>query len=964
LNWAGNLLSTFVLAAKRLWSNRWLMLAVMAGLVAAVSLVMSVPLYADAISHRLLQEELTKDSSARRPPFTFRFQYIGAWHGPVEWHECEALDAYLRTNVCSDLGIRQTRAVRYIKTDNYMVFPASEEFYEDERRSLTWAYMGCLTDLQSHIRLLEGRNALPPTGPDDSIEVLVAGRVAEEVGFQVGEQYVLFDSRMAAESTKAPTQLPVVIAGIWEPLDEDDSYWPVGVSAFRDVFLVPEQTFMNRLAPAIENEIYGAIWHQQYDGTTIQIDDVDWLLGQIIAVRSRVGALLSHADLAESPEDSLRVYKYSTYVLTILLYVFSIPVIGLVLYFTGLVSTMVVQRQRGEVAALRSRGASRFQIVGVYLLEGGLVAAAALAVGTPLAIELARVMGKTRSFLVLVNEAPLLVRVGERSLRYGILALLISVAANAIPSIAASSHTIVTYKQEQTRSLRRPFWQRFYLDFLLLVPPLYGYYMLQQRGTISVLGQDLSVGNPYQNPLLFLVPALFVFALALVSIRFLPAIMSTLAWLGARVRGAPHILALRHLARSSGGYLGPLLLLVLTLSLAIFSASMARTLDRHLTDRVYYDVGADLNVVETGEYSESSSLMGFGAQAEEEEEPDAVEEEEEPRWYFLPVSDHLTVSGVRAAARVGDYSAAARVAGRVSEGRFLGVDRVDFAKVAYFRSDFWGGSMGSLMNLLALDSRALLASWDFLAASGVHVGDRVLLSVRAGGVREMEFVIVGGLDYFPTLYPEDGPFFVGNLVYVFDQIGAQYPYDVWLSLEPGVDGEGIAEDLAGVGFNIMSTKDAAKLIAEERGLPERRGIYGLLSVGFVSAAILTVVGFMLYSIISFRRRFIELGVLRAIGLSVTQMTGFLVGEQLALVAAGTGLGTAVGVLTSNLFIPFLQVRVGEHPQTPAFVVQIAWQDVRLIYLVFGTMLLLAVIVMVVLLARMKIFQAVKLGETA
>jgi putative ABC transport system permease protein len=44
------------------------------------------------------------------------------------------------------------------------------------------------------------------------------------------------------------------------------------------------------------------------------------------------------------------------------------------------------------------------------------------------------------------------------------------------------------------------------------------------------------------------------------------------------------------------------------------------------------------------------------------------------------------------------------------------------------------------------------------------------------------------------------------------------------------------------------------------------------------------------------------------------------------------------------------------------VVQIAWQELWLIYAVFGAMLLAAVMVLIVLLFRMRIFEAIKLGE--
>jgi MFS family permease len=74
--------------------------------------------------------------------------------------------------------------------------------------------------------------------------------------------------------------------------------------------------------------------------------------------------------------------------------------------------------------------------------------------------------------------------------------------------------------------------------------------------------------------------------------------------------------------------------------------------------------------------------------------------------------------------------------------------------------------------------------------------------------------------------------------------------------------------------------------------------------------------------------------------------------------------TAFGVLASDLFIPFLQVRGGAHPQVPPFEVLIAWGDIAKIYAIFGGMLLLAVAGLAWLLVHMRIAQAVKLGEGA
>ncbi|MBN2394616.1 MAG: hypothetical protein JXR84_28050, partial [Anaerolineae bacterium] len=67
---------------------------------------------------------------------------------------------------------------------------------------------------------------------------------------------------------------------------------------------------------------------------------------------------------------------------------------------------------------------------------------------------------------------------------------------------------------------------------------------------------------------------------------------------------------------------------------------------------------------------------------------------------------------------------------------------------------------------------------------------------------------------------------------------------------------------------------------------------------------------------------------------------------------------------SNFFIPYLQVGSGAEAQTPPFVVQIHWPSVFQIYLLFGALFVFALVVLVVLLMRMKIFQAIKMGETA
>ncbi|MDY7080481.1 MAG: FtsX-like permease family protein, partial [Chloroflexota bacterium] len=335
----------------------------------------------------------------------------------------------------------------------------------------------------------------------------------------------------------------------------------------------------------------------------------------------------------------------------------------------------------------------------------------------------------------------------------------------------------------------------------------------------------------------------------------------------------------------------------------------------------------------------------------------------EGEWVFFPIAEHRELPGVRAAARVGDYPASVSLGGQVENGRFVGLDRLDFPGVAFFRADFAPQSLGALMNGLAGDRRALLVERGFLARHGLQVGDPLHLTVDVLGERvEVEFVVAGALDLFPTLYPEDGPFFVGNLRYLFERLGGLYPYDVWLATGSGST-EPVVAALNERGVPVVSAWDARNLIAAEQQRPERQGLFGLLTLGFLASGLLTVLGLTLHALLSFRERTVELGILRALGFSQRQMRLYLAGTQIALLLAGLLAGTALGLATGRLFIPFLQAQGGLHSGTPPFIVRTAWGDVGLIYALFAATAAISIGLTLALLRRMRVYEAIKMGET-
>jgi putative ABC transport system permease protein len=778
----------------------------------------------------------------------------------------------------------------------------------------------------------------------------------------VGESYIVLAQTGTVQEGEQ-TAIPMRIAGVWQATDPQQEFWFYRPQEFKEMMFIPEQTFIGRISPYLETEVDQAVWYLVMDGSDVQPDNATALLSRITKVEQKAAGLLPNITLGLSPKEALERYWSAADLLTILLYAFSVPILGLTLAFIGMVAGLGVERQRNEIAMLRSRGATAVQILGIAILEGVLLGAVALIVGLPTGERIAYVIGSARSFLDFTAQPDLRVGVTTTALRLGLVVAGLAILAQVVPTIGAARHTIVSYKQEQARALRPPWWQRVWLDVLLLIPAAYGAYLLRRQGGIALpVGEGVVLNDPFKNPLLLLVPALGIFALTLFILRILPLITASIAWITARMGGVGILLATRSLSRTPGSYTTPLVLLVLTLSLSAFTASFAQTLDFHLYDQMYYEVGADMRLLETGRKDRAA---GFGATLTGDDSSLQEEVEEEgPGWHFLPVSEYLNVPGVQAAARVGRYEATTRLSGGTQRGTFIGVDRLDFPQVAFWRPDFAPTSLGTLMNGLALVSNGVLVPRSFMAHHRLSEGDTFQAKANMDGqLCEIDLKIVGGFDLFPTWYTEEkGPLFVSNLDYLFERAGGQFPYNVWLRTGPNADYDQVAAGLRE--HQLLATWDAPLLkVARAQRQPERQGLFGLLSVGFMAAAVLTVLGFLLYAFFSFRRRFIEMGILRAVGLSSGQMIAFLAWELAFLILIGLVVGTSFGIWVSELFIPYLQVGADAAAQTPPFIVEIAWPAIVRIYTLFGLLFVVALLGLTALLMRMKIFQAIKLGET-
>ncbi len=286
----------------------------------------------------------------------------------------------------------------------------------------------------------------------------------------------------------------------------------------------------------------------------------------------------------------------------------------------------------------------------------------------------------------------------------------------------------------------------------------------------------------------------------------------------------------------------------------------------------------------------------------------------------------------------------------------MGIDRLEFPQVAFFRPDFANESLGDLMNRLALTSDGVLVSGAILERSGLQPGDQITAEVSNNDVKAtLQFTIVGTYDYFPTVYNEERLTMVGNMDYLTSQFGFTVPHDIWMKLEPGVQADSVIKALPGVvGISSNQVKESRALISAEQAKTERVGIFGTLSTGFLAASIMAILGLLIYSYASLRDRVYRFGVLNAVGVSRRQIMAQLILEYTFLVLFGVLAGALIGNFASELFVPFFRFTGEQGVPLPPLLPIIADQQVLKLVVVFTGTIILAELVTVALAFRQQL----------
>lgn len=939
-----------------MWNTRWLTLSTMAGLIVAVAFATSIPMYADGALKRVVTQSL-QERSTGLPAGSLLMRYQSAGGGKTDIQALGDVDQYIKKDVPSRIGFPYRSFVSSLSIRGTEVVPVDSTKVDASRmRQLT---LMAMSGLNKQTELMQGRWFADGEG-GDVLEAVMLEEAMFRNDIHIGDE---FDYPVYGGLN---ISLKVRVVGAVKPLKDTDPYWYQGLESLMGTLQISEAAFKKQLLEKRSIPVNNANWYYAFDLREIKTSQLSPLGRSLDRLNIELYQLLKDTRIEISFADTLADFKRQSLQLQTLLFTLATPMIAMVFYYIAMNARQSLEKQRSDIAVLRSRGAGTRQIMLIYLLEGLLLGLIALATGPLIGWFMAKSIGSANGFLAFVDRKSIPVGFSTEAMIAGLAAVLLAVLSTVVPAVIYARSSIVGYKQKLARSDRRPLWQRWFLDVALLGLAGYGWYLFNER-QILTFRTGMTTDQLDVNPFLFFVPALSIFAMGLFFLRVFPLLLKILNRIGKRFLPVPLFLTLTQLSRSSKAYYPLMILLILTLGLGVYNASAARTIDLNSTQRTLYRYGSDV-VIQTvwegraeirpgsgnpGNPGGAGNGAGGGNPGGGQAAPTRINYTEPPFEIFR------SLDGVESAARVLQAKGNVVISGRsAGQGTLMGIENVDFSKVAWFREDLFPAHPYRYLDLLGDYEQAAIVPSGIAEKFQLKPGDLISVGLGDGMI---EFVIVGILPYWPTQYPDQSPFVIANLDYIYDQVPI-IPYEVWLKMKTDAKVAPIVTALLDKGIELASVKDVrSELIAQSKH-PTRGGVFGILSLGFIVSVLVSLSGYLLYWFFNLSGRIVQFGVLRAMGLSRKQLTGMLLLEQLFTGGLSIVLGLLIGRITSVLFLPFLQTAENIDNAVPPFRVVFEEQDMLQLYGVVGVMLLTGAGLLFLHIRRLRVHQAVKMGE--
>ena len=931
----------FSLMIQKLLHKKWMVLCLLIGNILLLAVVVSHPMYRVSSFQKMLTDEFVayQEENGEWPAvFTVNHNTIKGSNS-ARFHKMKEESE----SAVEKLNIPIVDKVYIYQISSQKAKAAVVRDGEEEKRMR----LAAVSDLEQHIELLYGR--LPENGinADGVLEVLVSDDA-------MMEQDILIEDEYTFELTKTRDGNPctIKVVGVFSPIDENEIYWEPVRGELSTQVLVSMQTFEEQfLGEGAEEKLsLNGKWNFFLDYEAIETTSVTQIMKTLTQIeRSETfnGRLEEHGY-----QQVLEEYISKAKRVEATLMILQVPVLLLLCAFLYMISGQMLQMEQNEISLMKSRGATKGQILGLYLMQSVFLVVISLAVALPLGVGICKVLGSSTAFLEFSTKRILEIRFTPDIVLYAVVAMLVSVFMTTVPVISYSGISIVNLKQKKGRK-KKSLWKKIYLDMICLAISMYGYYSFK-RSEDSIMEEVLS--GKSLDPLLYISFSLFILGAGLFLARIQPYILNGFFKLfQKRLRPAAYASILGTIRT---GYQQEFIILfmILTVSIGISNTVIARTIISNATKNTQYIVGADIVLKEKWMSNQGTVATKSGVSLSYTE-PD--------------FSAYEVIDGVESATKVLREEGGIVKEGKTIDATIMGIKAKGFASVTEMDDSLLPYAYYDYLNVLAVDRQAVIVSENLMMSNGYKLGDAITLENEDG--KKAVGYIYGFFPYWPTYQPasysikEDGSLqtteeylVVGNLSYFQERWGVT-PYEIWLDVND--NGEGVYEwILKNPSRKLTKLIDMAQ--EEEKIVRDTlfQGTNGILSMSFLIILVLCGVGYLIYWIMSIRSRELLFGVLRAMGMRKGEITWLLIIEQICSGLYAILTGGLIGILSSKMFVPMIQKAYAASEQVLPLRLITSTADMIQLFAVIAFVLCICLVVLGNIVSKLNISSALKLGE--
>lgn len=931
---------------QKMKSKKWLMFAMLIGNILLLSIVCCIRMYPEAITQRTIERSMASfmEENKEYPAkltLTSSLTVVNSSRNNAEkFQKIEQLANSIKTDENLPVSMMIT---------NYSVTAQSETLMKRNGDPLKLNLeLGCLSDLENHIELVSG-NLYDEQPVDGVISAIVSEKMLASNRLILGETL-----KMTKLKDSDGNPLKVRIDGVFRCSDYSDAYWVKSPSSYESMMFLPEQLFQN-LFVHYDSQTYSmrGNWYLLFDYKELKRENINHLL-KVTEQCSSFAQQETAYGMSENYSQNLTTFLSEDHKTSTTLWVLQVPILILLAAFISMVSKQMLSLEQTEIAVLKSRGLSQKQIIGLYLGQSTILGFASWIVAIPLGALLCQVLGSANAFLEFVGRKALEVHIFTWDIFiFCLITTLVSICVTVFPVIQLSHTSIVGHRHKKAKKHNKPFWQRYYLDVVILAIGCYGKYVFGSQQELLI--EKVLAGGSL-DPFLYLSSSLFIIGSGLLSIRIIQLLITVIFAVTKQFLKPDLYASFLRATRTKNEKNFIIVFLILTIALGIFHAKTARTINENDESNLRYETGADVVLQE--EWTDNQKIVDndpTGTIALSYQEPS--------------FDEYLSIKGVNSATKVYQGNASVTFDGGTMDAvSLMGIDTKEFGETAYMPDGVTDHHWYHYLNAMTASAYDVLVSESFRENAGYQLGDTIYYSVEGYQTRG---IICGFFDYWPgfqtnvTIESKHGNFEVPNYQIIAHRAQIQSligvrPYQVYLKFDGNTSG--IYDYIAKSGKVITSFEDATQKLVAHKNDSVLQGTNGMLTVGFITVLVLCIIGFLIYWVINIKSRTLQFGIFRAMGMTMHEVMKMIISEQLCITGISVLLGVFIGKLASDFYIPLIQIAYyKEKWQLPLRIIGEPMDTVRILAVVL-IMMIGCILILRTMIKKTNVTQAIKLGE--